>query len=65
MRIEYANTFLCPNCEYTESLPADQQRHHMSIELVDLGESETEYALYKCVCGVQSWSFVESYQTED
>jgi hypothetical protein len=59
MNPEYVNLFECSNCDYWEEMPADEPRQHMTAELIELGENDRQYALYKCpYCNTQSWSIV-------
>jgi len=59
MKSEYVNLFECSDCDYWEEQPADQQRHHMTAELIEQGEDEEKFALYKCPeCQTKSWSMV-------
>lgn len=60
MKPEYVNLFECSNCDYWEEQPADQQRNHMSAEIIEYGETDVMYALYKCPqCNTESWSKIE------
>jgi hypothetical protein len=59
MKPEYVNLFECSNCDYWEEMPADEARHHMSAELIEHGEDDEKFALYKCPdCNTESWSMV-------
>lgn len=62
---EWWNVFVCPSCGYTESLPANEQRHHMDIELLEYGETDEQYGLYKCKCGTEAWSFCEPWTPDE
>jgi hypothetical protein len=59
MNLEYVNSFECTQCDYWEEQPVDQQRHHMSAELIAQGQGDEKFGLYKCpVCNTESWSKV-------
>ena len=63
MNLEFVNWFECTQCDYWEEQPADQPRHHMSAELIAIGDDlmfiPAEFGLYKCpVCNTESWSKV-------
>lgn len=62
---EWWNVFVCPSCDYTEAIPASQQRHSMEIEMLDHGDTDEQYAKYKCNCGTEAWSFVEPWTPEE
>lgn len=62
---EVWNVFVCPSCDYTESMPADQQRNNMEINILEYGDTDEQYAKYKCHCGTEAWSFVESWTPEE
>lgn len=62
-RIEPTNVFECKECDYEEWLPADEQRWHMRAELIELGGTDDQYALYKCPeCETVSWSHIEDFE---
>lgn len=65
MAIMYTNTFVCPNCGYTETYDANEPRWRLEVEYLQEGNTDEQYGLYKCHCGTESWSFVEAYENDD
>ena len=60
----------CPHCEHCESLPIDEQRHHLqTIELMEWRATEEELSLMKCLqCEGYfelTWNYLDTNEIED